>query len=241
MRRVQRARRGAAVPGAGRRCRRRRRRRSPPELRRPLRARRRSRDRYAQHARPGSPAGAAGRRPDERHRLALRPLPPRGHPDDRPDQVVVGRRAQTASTPARRNAAARSASRARAASRNRRRNVGSCVSTYSCSPVSASSMSIGPTSGSSTSRGSYSRTAMTSCRRVSASSARSQPGALMKSEITNTSERPLIQRCPASSSGARSVNGADRLARVRLQVVDEPQHLDPAAARPGSSARRSRP
>ena len=84
----------------------------------------------------------------------------------------------------------------RAASSNRRRNFGSCVSTYSCSPVSASSMSIGPTSGSSVSRRSYSRIAMTSCFRVSPSSARSQPGALMKSEITNTSERPLIQRWP---------------------------------------------
>ena len=34
------------------------------------------------------------------------------------------------------------------------------------------------------------------------------PGALMKSEMTNTSDRPLIQRWPASSSGARSVIGA---------------------------------
>ena len=72
---------------------------------------------------------------------------------------------------------------------------------------------------------------MTSCFRVSPWSARSQPGALMKSEITNTSERPLIQRRPASSSGPRSVNGADALPRMRLQVVDEPQHLDPPAPR----------
>ena len=59
-----------------------------------------------------------------------------------------------------------------------------------------------PTSGSSTSRRSNSRTARTSCRWVSRFSGRSQPGALMKSEITKTSERRLIVCWPASSSGA---------------------------------------
>ena len=61
--------------------------------------------------------------------------------------------------PAGRRRSARPRARA-AASANRRRNPGSCVSTYSCSPVSASSMSIGPTSGSSVSRRSYSRIAI---------------------------------------------------------------------------------
>ena len=71
---------------------------------------------------------------------------------------------------------------------------------------------------------------MTSCRRLSRSSGRSQPGALMKSEMTKTSERRLIERRPASSSGLRSVNGAVRQARLVEQVVDQPQHLDPPAA-----------
>ena len=56
--------------------------------------------------------------------------------------------------------------------------------------------------------GPTSRTAMTSCRRLSRSSGRSQPGALMKSDTTKTSDRRLIALRPASSSGARSVNGA---------------------------------
>ena len=72
---------------------------------------------------------------------------------------------------------------------------------------------------------------MTSCRWVRRWSGRSQPGALMKSEMTKTSDRPLIQRWPASSSGPRSVNGDRGLARMRLQVVDEAQDLDPAAVR----------
>ena len=69
-------------------------------------------------------------------------------------------------------------------------------------------MISGPTSGRSVSRGSVRRTATTSCRRLSRFSGRSQPGALMKSEMTKTSERRLMAWCPVSSSGARSVSGA---------------------------------
>ena len=59
---------------------------------------------------------------------------------------------------------------------------------------------------------------MTSCRRSSSSSDRSQPGSLMKSEMTNTSDRRLIALWPASSSGARSVNGAAGVARLRSRA-----------------------
>ena len=52
----------------------------------------------------------------------------------------------------------------------------------------------------------------------------------MKSEITKTSERPLIECWPASSSGVRSVCGRRRVARRALQVVDQAQDLDAAAA-----------
>ena len=54
-------------------------------------------------------------------------------------------------------------------------------------------------------------------------------GALMKSEITKTSERRLIECWPASSSGVRSVM-ARRVAWRAQQVVDQAQDLDPAAA-----------
>ena len=91
-------------------------------------------------------------------------------------------------------------------------------------------MISGPTSGSSTSRRSNRRTATTSWRWLSRFSGRSQPGALMKSEMTKTSERPLIAAGPPSSSGVRSVKGACGRRGLRQQVVDEPQDLDAAAA-----------
>src|SRR5260370_1165714 len=63
---------------------------------------------------------------------------------------------------------------------------------------------IGPMSGMSVSRGSHRRMATTSCRRLSRLSGRSQPGALMKSEMTNISERRLIPCSPAEMSGLRA-------------------------------------
>ncbi len=113
----------------------------------------------------------------------------------------------TASTPARPNVRSSSACRAAAASANRARNFASWVSTISCSPVSASWTTIGPTSGSSASRGSTRRTASTSWRRLSRWSGRSQPGALMKSDTITTIDRRRIWRWAASNSAARSVTG----------------------------------
>ena len=72
---------------------------------------------------------------------------------------------------------------------------------------------------------------MTSCRWLSKLSGRSQPGALMKSEMMKISERRLMPCSPASSSGLRSVNGALRQRRLLEQVVDQAQHLDAPAAR----------
>ena len=51
-----------------------------------------------------------------------------------------------------------------------------------------------PRSGSSTSIGSYSRTATTSCRRASCASRRPQPGVLMKSDTTKIDRAPLDHR-----------------------------------------------
>ena len=91
-------------------------------------------------------------------------------------------------------------------------------------------MSSGPTSGSSTSRRSNSRTAITSWRWVSRFSGRSQPGALMKSEMTKT-QRAALDRLLAGLEQRREI-GERRRRQSRLleQVVDQPQDLDPTAA-----------
>ena len=135
-----------------------------------------------------------------------------------------------ASTPARANARAISTSRATAAAANRLRKARSEVSTTSCSPVSASSTSNGPTSGSAASRGSVRRMARTSWRRLMSSSSRSQPGWLMKSEMTKTSDRRRIQRRPDRSSSVRSVIGALAWRGCSDEVADEPQDLVAAGA-----------
>ena len=109
------------------------------------------------------------------------------------------------STPARSVAARSSASRCSPAARRRCRNSASLESTTSCSPVSASSTTITPASGSSYSRGSTSRIATTSWRWLSCSRGRSQPGGVMKSETRTTSERRRIVRSAVSSSRVRSV------------------------------------
>ena len=116
------------------------------------------------------------------------------------------------STPARRVAARSSASRCSPAARSRRRNSGSLESTRSCSPVSASSTTITPASGSSNSRGSTRRMATTSWRSVSRSSGRSHPGAVMKSETSTTSERRRIVPRRVSS---RPVEVGDAAVRPR--------------------------
>ena len=134
------------------------------------------------------------------------------------------------STPARSVIARSSASRCSPASRRRRRNSASLESTVSCSPVSASSTTITPASGSSYSRGSTSRIATTSWRSVSCSSGRSQPGAVMKSEMRTTSERRRIAPSANSSSPARSVI-APRAAGRLHQAPGQGQHLVAAAAR----------
>ena len=103
-----------------------------------------------------------------------------------------GRRRSRARARRRRRRGTRRAARPRAAaasSAKRLRKPRSCVSTKSCSPVSASWTTSSPRSGSSISSGSYSRTATTSWRCASCASGCAQPGALMKSETTNTSER----------------------------------------------------
>ena len=89
---------------------------------------------------------------------------------------------------------------------------------------------IGPMSGSSTSRGSHRRTASTSWRWLSRLSGRSQPGALMKSEMTKTSERRLIACKPAFEQRRQVGERRARQARLLEQVVDQAQHLDPPAA-----------
>ena len=92
-------------------------------------------------------------------------------------------------------------------------------------------MISGPTSGSSISRRSNSRTASTSWRWVSRLSGRSQPGALMKSEI-DEHERAALDRALAGLEQRRQV-GERRMSRRRgcaEQVVDQAQDLDPAAA-----------
>ena len=92
-------------------------------------------------------------------------------------------------------------------------------------------MITGPTSGSSTSRRSNRRTARTSWRRASRLSGRSQPGALMKSEI-DEDERPPLDRALAGLEQRRQVGERrGRQARLREQVVDQPQDVDPSAAR----------
>ena len=116
------------------------------------------------------------------------------------------------STPARSVAARSSASRCSPASRRRCRNSASLESTVSCSPVSASSTTITPASGSSYSRGSSSRIATTSWRSVSCSSGRSHPGAVMKSERRTISER---RRIAAERELERPRQVGDRPARLR--------------------------
>ena len=117
----------------------------------------------------------------------------------------------TASTPARPNAGRRSTSRCSAASAKRRRKARSEVSTTSCSPVSASWTSSGPTSGRSDSRGSWRRMAITSWRRLSSSSSRSQPG--LADEVgDDEDERPSLHR-PARRPQERGQVGHRRRRR----------------------------
>ena len=73
--------------------------------------------------------------------------------------------------------------------------------------------------------------ASTSCRRLSKFSGRSQPGALMKSEMTKTSERRLIARSPASQQRRQVGERRARQPRLLEQVVDQAQHLIAPAAR----------
>src|SRR6185503_18192118 len=103
-----------------------------------------------------------------------------------------------ASTPESRKALRSPSSRFAAAAAKRLRNFGSCVSTNSCSPVSASRNRSKPRSGSSLSSGSCRRTATTSWRIESCPRRAAQPGALMKSETTNTRERREMAFAPAT-------------------------------------------
>ena len=150
-------------------------------------------------------------------------LAPRRHAHDRADQVLVGRQRHgvDAGPP---KARASSASRAAAAASNRRRNLASCVSTTSCSPVSASSTTIGPMSGSAVSRGSTRRTASTSWRRLSRCSGFSQPGALMKSDTITTIERRLTWRWPPRTA-PRGRSPARAQPRLGHEVAHDPQDL----------------
>ena len=122
------------------------------------------------------------------------PLAQVGEAQDRIDEIVVGGRA-----PARRRRPRGTprAARPRAAPPRRRSACGSrgrgCRRTAarrSRRPASTSR----PRSGSSISSGSYSRTATTSWRCARCASGSAQPGVLMKSDTTNTSERRGMTR-----------------------------------------------
>ena len=95
--------------------------------------------------------------------------------------------------------------RLRTTASKRLRNFASWVSTWTLSPVSASFITTIPMSGSSRSRGSSSRTAITSCFRASMPSGRSHPGALKKSETRKITERRRIVRRACSMSSATDV------------------------------------
>ena len=197
-----------AGPGSGRRRRRNAAaRRPPPLVDRPRRVARRA-------ARAAGAAAAGG--DAKRHAPAPPPQPALGrHAHDRPDEVVVGRQGHRvdAGPPERR---ARGPPRARsAASANRRRNAASWVSTSSCSPVSASSHDDGPTSGSSVSRGSTSRTASTSWRRLSRCE-RLLPARGADEVGDDDDHRAAADRAMGRprTAAPRSVTGAARQARL---------------------------
>ena len=197
------------------------------------RARREHAERDQQRA-----AGAAPAR--ERHARPRRRRLRRGrHPDDRPHEVVVGRERSRPRRPPGRSARSSSASRAAAASANRSRNLASWVSTISCSPVSASWTTIGPTSGSVGSRGSTSRTASSSWRRLSRCE-RPLPAGLADEVGHDHDQRPPPDRRWPASSSAREVGDrrAGRACGSAIRSSIEAQDRDPAAAPPGSSAPR---
>ena len=116
------------------------------------------------------------------------PLAQVGEAHDRVDEIVVGRELERVDARVGERRAQLLLARLAAAAKRLRKPL-SCVSTKSCSPVSASWMTSRPRSGSSISSGSYRRTATTSWRCASWASGSAQPGALMKSDTTNTSER----------------------------------------------------
>ena len=121
-------------------------------------------------------------------------------------------RSSSVSAPAAARLVRRAASRSADRRAKRWRKALSCVSTCSCSPVSASRNSTRPRSGSSSSSGSNRRTATTSWRCASWASGFSQPGALMKSDTTNTVERLRMPPSPACSSKPSCVPPAARSA-----------------------------
>ena len=169
-------------------------------------------DRSQQRGALGRPAGSGPSLPDARSSSRLRWVSAMTASSTSTRSLPVSTRCS--GTPARRMPDRSPASRSSTPSRNRARNHGSPESTRTCSPVSASSTTIRPTSGSASSAASTTRNATTSFRCASRMSGRSHSPVPMKSEITTTRLR-RARDATVSSIAARSVVAAARESGAR--------------------------